>query len=83
METNHADSLVSLVEKPVNNPAGLPSKYEYPEPSNHIADSGSLQVPGDFFEFTDYLVPASRILRMCRSARLSKTEDYYSSLLSF
>jgi len=83
METNLTNSMVALAELPVNNPSGIPSNYEYPDHAYLLADSGSLQVPGDFFEFTDYLLPASRILRMCSSARQSKTDDYYSSLLSF
>jgi len=48
-----------------------------------MASGGSSQVVGDFFEFTDYLTPYSRIVMKYKNTRQSIPEDYYSELLNF
>ncbi len=50
--------------------------HQYPETEHKMSSGGSSQVLGDFFEFTDYLVPVNR------SIRFAKTDDYYSALIS-
>ena len=57
--------------------------YGYPEKENQMAMGGSSQVLGDFFEFTDYLTPCSRIIMKYRHSRPSVSEDFYSGLLGF
>ena len=50
--------------------------HQYPETEHKMSAGGSTQVLGDFFEFTDYLVPVNR------SNRYAKPDDYYSALNS-
>lgn len=50
--------------------------HKYSEQEHKMASGGSSQVLGDFFEFTDYLIP------VYRSTIHSTTEDYYSALNS-
>ena len=83
MKTNQVNQSVELIESPVYMHPEIQLTYEYPEPENQMAFGGSSQVVGDFFEFTDYLTPCSRLVMKYRNARQSISEDFYSSLLSF
>lgn len=60
----------------------LPFVYEYPLPGNRMDKGGSSQVLGDFFEFSDYLIPNSRNISMYRYSRQSPEDDHYSGLHS-
>jgi hypothetical protein len=83
MKMNQVNQSVELIESPVYLHPDIQLEYEYPEPENHMASGGSSEVLGDFFEFTDYLTPCSRLVMKYRNARQSISEDFYSSLLSF
>jgi len=50
--------------------------HQYPEKEYNMSSGGSSQVLGDFFEFTDYLIPVNR------SSRYAKTDDFYSAFNS-
>jgi len=83
MKANQVNTKVKLIEMPGNELPDVQLLYEYPEPENRIASGGSSQVLGDFFEFTDYLTPCSKIIMKYRQSRQSVSEDFYSGLLSF
>jgi len=57
--------------------------HQYTQPEYKMSSGGSSQVLGDFFEFTDYLTPCSRIIMKYRQSRHSVSDDFYSGLLSF
>jgi hypothetical protein len=83
MKTDHINQSAEMTELPGYILPEIQLTYEYPEPENQMASGGSSQVLGDFFEFTDYLTPCSRIVMKYRNARQSISEDFYASLLSF
>jgi hypothetical protein len=77
MKANKVNIKAVQIELPGNGVADLKSLlYEYPEKENRMVCGGSSHVLNDFLDFTDYLIP------VCRSARNSYTEDYYSALSS-
>ncbi len=59
----------------------IPLLYDYPESKSQINMGGSTQVLGDFFEFTDYLIPHNRVFPMQRCTRLSHEDDQYTGFL--
>jgi hypothetical protein len=83
METKKVSPKAELIESPAHLLHDVLLTYEYPEPGNHLAASGSSQIVGDFFEFTDYHTPCSRLVLKYRNFRRSLPEDYYSDLLGF
>lgn len=83
MKTCQVYPKTEQLELPGHNLANEPLKSEHYEPENRMALGGSTQVLCDFFEFTDYLTPCSRILMKYRQSRQSVSEDFYSALLSF
>lgn len=83
MKTHQEDPKAEQMKSTGNMNPDIQTSYEYPEPENRMALGGSTQVLGDFFEFTDYLTPCSRIIMKYRYSRQSVSEDFYSGLLSF
>jgi len=83
MKTNHVNPKTEQMDSPGYILPDVPFAYEYPETENHMASGGSSELLGDFFEFTDYLTPCSRLVMKYRNARQTIAEDYYSGLLSF
>jgi hypothetical protein len=83
MKMNHVNPNIELIDSPGYMLPDVQITYEYPEPENHMSSGGSSQVLGDFFEFTDYLTPCSRIVMKYKNTRQSVPEDYYSDLLNF
>jgi len=83
MKADQVNPKAELIDSPCNNLPDLQVIYEYPEPENRMASGGSSEVLGDFFEFTDYRTPCSRIIMKYWETRQSVSEDYYSGLLSF
>ncbi len=76
MITNQIKPDSDLALTNLNKLRDIETIYDHTEIKNHIASGGSSHVLGDFFEFTDYLIPNSD------NARHSGIEDYYSALLS-
>ncbi len=82
MKTYQAELKAELMSTPGIKQMDKQLTYEYPEKEDQMALGGSTQVLGDFFEFTDYLKPCSRIIMKYRQSRQSVSEDFYSGLLS-
>jgi hypothetical protein len=76
MKTNQLTMIVEIDKSLDLALTDIHTNHQSPETEYKMSSGGSSQVLGDFFEFTDYLIPINR------STRYAKTEDYYSELFS-
>jgi hypothetical protein len=80
MKKHKSEPNLTLIDSVGKRLSELQDKYDYPEIARQLANGGSSQVLGDFFEFSDYLIPSGRGVQVNGSNSKSIPDDIYSAL---